>query len=69
MTMKTLAKQMEELAAFIQAALERNRAAADPHWQTCSDTADAFDLWQDERFPIWLSFIVAGQMRELGIEN
>lgn len=65
--MKNLAKQMDQLVAYVGTALERNRANADPHWQTCSDTADAFELWQDQQLPLWLSFVVAGQMREMGL--
>ena len=27
---------------------------------------DAFDLWDNDHFPLWLSFVVAGEMREMG---
>lgn len=62
-----LAQQMKDVAKFIEGALtdgtERN------HWEVCQLTANQFDLWEDDKFPLWLSFIVAGQMRELGIER
>jgi hypothetical protein len=67
--MSDLAKQMTQLTAYIQNALDRNRANADPHWLVCRETADAFDLWENDHFPLWLSFVVAGQMREMGIEG
>lgn len=41
---------------------------ADPHLDTCHAIADEFQLWEPEgdgeRFPLWLSFIVAGAMRD-----
>jgi len=65
--MSDLAKQMAALTTFIQTALEHNRDTGDPHWTVCRETADAFDLWDNDHFPLWLSFIVAGQMREMGM--
>ena len=68
--MSDLGRQMDQLMSNIQDALERNRNQADPHWLVCAETAHAFDLWDDDdQFPLWLSFIVAGQMREMGIEG
>jgi hypothetical protein len=65
--MSDLAKQMAALTTYIQAALDRNRADRDPHWLVCKETADAFDLWEKDHFPLWLSFVVAGEMREMGL--
>jgi len=59
--------EMKRLSAFVQEALEQNRNKPDPHHATCCDTANEFDLWEDDRFPLWLSFVVQGFGRELGI--
>ncbi len=60
-----LAAKMRQLTAFVEVSL----IAGATHWDVCRQTADKFDLWEDDHFPLWLSFIVAGQMREMGIEG
>ena len=60
-----LAERMNQLMAFV----EENLKAGVTHWDVCRQTADRFDLWDDDHFPLWLSFVVAGQMREMGIEG
>lgn len=58
-------QRMTEIMTFIKASL----TAGATHSEVCRMTADQFALWEDDHFPLWLSFIVAGQMREMGIEN
>jgi hypothetical protein len=63
----TLATQMQELLAFVGKALT-DQVNPD-HCSVCNMTAEKYDLWEDDHFPLWLSFVVQGVMRELGIEN
>lgn len=70
--MKILKLHMEELVAFIEAQLKREEVlnAADIHWTVCHETADHFRLYDREtRFPLWLSYVVAGILREMNIDN
>jgi hypothetical protein len=64
-TIMELAEQMNGLMAFVETCL----TAGTGHWDVCRMTADRFSLWQSDHFPLWLSFVVAGQMREMGMEG
>lgn len=61
----TLSQQMQDLIQYVNDAL----AAHPDHHTVCELTANRFDLWEQDRFPIWLSRIVEGQMRDLNIEG
>lgn len=39
----------------------------DIHHDTCSTLCDEFDLWEDDMFPMWVMYIVSGEMRDQGI--
>jgi len=68
-------REMQQLVKEVATVLELNRNEPDPHWTTCRDIADAFDLWEEDveglegtqRFPLWLTFIVAGVARDMGL--
>ena len=51
---------------------EQSKSGETDHWQLCQLTAEKFDLWErsdgDETFPVWLSRVVEGEMRDAGIE-
>ena len=64
--------QMDEIMTFIEKALAT--ADRDSHARICEQTATHFHLWEEvpgdpplQVFPLWLSFIVQGQMREGGV--
>ena len=72
--MPTLATQMNELVTFADSMIEELNDHAefqgDLHWTVCQDTAEHFDLWDGHnRFPLWLSHIIGGMIREKGIET
>lgn len=50
--------QMEEISEFIHAAIVDE--ANHDHWQICKLTADKFNLWEDDKFPLWISYVVQG---------
>jgi len=39
-------------------------ATMDDHCDICHELADKFDLWDDGQFPLWLSYLVSGYLRE-----
>jgi hypothetical protein len=63
---------MIEVVAFIQGMI-KHRPEID-HCDLCQFTADEYDLWYGEkgerfqRFPLWLSRVVEGEMRDAGCE-
>jgi hypothetical protein len=43
-------------------------AGRDDHWTICQEAANKWALWDgDDKFPLWLSFVVQGYMREVGV--
>lgn len=38
------------------------------HWRICCIISDEFDLWYDNSFPLWLSYVVSGRMRDSGYD-
>jgi hypothetical protein len=75
MDLKTI---MNVMVALIEQRLSEVKSG-DIHLTVCHEIAEHFDLWEPsihpftkkkgESFPLWLSFVVAGMMREKGIEN
>jgi hypothetical protein len=39
---------------------------ADLHLDLCQMAANAFNLWENDHFPIWLSRVVEGVIRDVG---
>lgn len=66
-----LLKGMNKLTRKARKYLRQNRDGADPHRDVCVMLADEFELWEgkDEKqsFPLWLSRVVEGEMRDLNI--
>jgi hypothetical protein len=63
--------QMEAVVRFVQSEIDHGE---DDHCTICNRTADQFDLWSSdgrspgdsvERFPLWLSRVVEGVMRDM----
>jgi hypothetical protein len=60
-------RQMDELVGRARALirLDEIQDSADPHCAICHRVAEEFQLYDaEERFPIWLSRIVAGEISE-----
>jgi hypothetical protein len=64
-----LSGQMKKLVTYATASIKANRDHDDPHLRTCRECADLFHLWEDDGFPLWLSYVVAGIGRDEGILN
>ncbi len=57
--------QMWEIEKFVTGAIKAKAySTADPHWSLCDMTAQQFSLYEKNRFPIWLSRIIAGLMQD-----
>jgi len=73
--MKTLKNEMKKLNEWVESLCQSINDAADLHHEVCEQTANEFDLWEPtedgkgERFPLWLSYVVSGVLRELNIDN
>lgn len=57
-----LAEMMNQLVA--DAELLVHQFTGDIHWETCNALADQYELWEDDRFPLWLSAVVSHVMNE-----
>jgi hypothetical protein len=63
-----LSERMNKLVTYATASLKANRDTDDAHLRTCRECADLFHLWDSEdRFPTWLSYVVQGIGRDLGV--
>lgn len=56
-----LRRQMQELVGFVQAQARR----VTEHHELCCLTAMKFNLFENDRFPIWLSRVVEGVQRDV----
>lgn len=75
---RILRYRMDILIKYVQGFLqERTRSIGDVHQgagfiahDCCQATADEFQLWDDEnRFPIWLSRVIAGEMNDISNDD
>lgn len=77
---KSIADTMTDMVRFIETQFEGETVL--DHRTTCCKTADQFGLWEsdaeymakpldafEEHFPLWLSRVVEGIMRDKGIES
>jgi hypothetical protein len=64
---KAFNERMDKILDFIGDYLRENRRSKDDvHVSCCHETANKFDLWDEQNaFPIWLSRIVAGAMDDI----
>jgi hypothetical protein len=57
-----LRKEMERL---VQRCHQLHKVqGVEDHLELCQTLAEMFDLWEDDSFPIWLSRVVEGVMRD-----
>ena len=55
--MKDMIKSIQDLIA---------ESGETDHQFMCSCIADDYELWKDNKFPIWLSRVVEGVIRDMG---
>lgn len=73
----SLKRDMKRLVAFATGLAKQAGfgEAPDPHLAICQATADHFSLWDDtyqpgiQEFPIWLSRVVEGVLRDEGVQS
>jgi len=56
---------MAAIVATVKTLCAAHQHNEDSHWPICAAVADQYDLWaqNDQTFPMWLSYIVSGHLR------
>lgn len=69
MSHPSMVADMEKLFSRAVYLLEKykDRDGIDLHWEVCNTLASEFLPEEDPSFPMWLMFVVSGQMREMNL--